>query len=619
MSRSSQPNILIRLWLGFWRGVTALRMAVFNILFLIILAVVIGAIFSGGDKLIVENDSTLVLQPAGLIVEEFSGSPVERLVNEALGQPGGETRLRDLVAVLDQAADDDRITQVLIDTDRLLGLGTSTMRELNAAFTRFRESGKPIVAYGGWMSQGQYLVASMADEVWLDPDGMILIEGYSRFRNFYRDGLDRIGVEVNLFQTGDFKSAAEPWERSDMSEADREASEVLLGGLWQEYLELVAANRGMPVQRLIDLTQNFVDYFEQANGSFADMALEQGLVDRLVSRPEMRAELARRGAPNDNGSFRQVAHSQYLRPEPPRLGRQGQVGIIVAEGLITEGDQPPGTIGADSTSRLIRQAAQDDNIKAVVLRVNSGGGSAFASEVIRRELKALQDAGKPVVVSMGDVAASGGYWIAMGADEVWANPATITGSIGVIGLFPTFEDTLGKIGITVDGVGTTPLAGAFRTDRSLGDEMRSILETFIDAAYQDFLALVATSRGMSIDAVHEVAQGRVWTGRQALELGLVDQLGELDEAVASAARIAGLGEDFRVRYVEPELAPWQQFLSQMGARVIAKAGYESALGLVNGLPPQLQRTLMQDLELVMATTRNGRPGVFAHCLCEVPM
>lgn len=619
MSRSSQPNILIRLWLGFWRSVTALRMAVFNIIFLIVLAVIIGAIFSGGDKLVVEDDSTLVLSPTGIIVEEFSGSPVERLVNEALGQPGGETRLRDLVAVLDQAAEDDRITQVLIDTDRLLGLGTSTMRELNAAFARFRESGKPIVAYGGWMSQGQYMVASMADEVWLDPDGMILIEGYSRFRNFYRDGLDRLGVEVNLFKTGDFKSAVEPWERSDMSEADREASIVLLGGLWQEYLELVAANRGMPVQRLIDLTQNFVDYFEQAEGSFADMALEQGLVDRLVSRPEMRAELARRGAPNDNGSFRQVAHSQYLRPEVPRLGRQGQVGIIVAEGLITEGDQPPGTIGADSTSRLIRQAAQDDNIKAVVLRVNSGGGSAFASEVIRRELKALQDAGKPVVVSMGDVAASGGYWIAMGADEVWANPATITGSIGVIGLFPTFEDTLGKIGITVDGVGTTPLAGAFRADRALGDEMRSILDTFIDAAYQDFLALVATSRGMSVEAVHEVAQGRVWTGRQALELGLVDQLGELDEAVASAARIAGLGEDFRVRYVEPELAPWQQFLSQMGARVIARAGYESALGLVNGLPPQLQRTLMQDLELVMATTRSGRPGVFAHCLCEVPM
>ncbi|MGY6632007.1 MAG: signal peptide peptidase SppA [Wenzhouxiangella sp.] len=619
MSRSSQPNILIRLWLGFWRGVTALRMAVFNIIFLIVLAVIIGAIFSGGDKLIVEDDTTLVLAPAGIIVEEFSGSPVERLVNEALGQPGGETRLRDLVAVLDQAAEDDRITQVLIDTDRLLGLGTSSMRELNAAFARFRESGKPIVAYGGWMSQGQYMVASMADEIWLDPDGMILIEGYSRFRNFYRDGLDRLGVEVNLFKTGDFKSAVEPWERSDMSEADREASIVLLGGLWQEYLELVAANRGMPVQRLIDLTQNFVDYFEQAEGSFADMALEQGLVDRLISRPEMRAELARRGAPNDNGSFRQVAHSQYLRPDVPRLGRQGQVGIIVAEGLITEGDQPPGTIGADSTSRLIRQAAQDDNIKAVVLRVNSGGGSAFASEVIRRELKALQDAGKPVVVSMGDVAASGGYWIAMGADEVWANPATITGSIGVIGLFPTFEDSLGKIGITVDGVGTTPLAGAFRADRALGDEMRSILDTFIDAAYQDFLALVATSRGMSVEAVHEVAQGRVWTGRQALELGLVDQLGELDEAVASAARIAGLGEDFRVRYVEPELAPWQQFLSQMGARVIAKAGYESALGLVNGLPPQLQRTLMQDLELVMATTRSGRPGVFAHCLCEVPM
>ncbi|TVQ41795.1 MAG: signal peptide peptidase SppA [Wenzhouxiangella sp.] len=617
---ASRPNILVRLWLGFWRGLTALRMAVFNILFLVVLALVIGLIIRGGDKLVIEPDTTLVLAPVGIIVEEYTGSPIERAIQEALGQDVPETRLRDLLAVLDQAAEDDRITQVLIDVDRLFGMGTGTMRELNEAFARFRESGKPIVAYGGFMTQGQYFLASQADEIWLDHEGAILIEGYSRFRNYYRDGLDRLGVEVNLFQTGDYKSAMEPWQRSDMSEADREASLHFLAGLWREYLEMVASNRGMPVAVLVELVENFSDYLTEAEGNFGELALEKGLVDRLVSRPELRAEMIRRGAPDDNGSFRQVAHGAFLQPEMPKIMPGDQVAVIVAEGLITEGNQPPGTIGSESTSRKIRQAARDDNVKAVVLRVNSGGGSAFASEIIRREINALRDAGKPVVVSMGNVAASGGYWIAMGADEIWANPATVTGSIGVIGFFPTFEETLSRIGIHTDGVGTTPLAGAFRADRALNAELRSILDTFINAAYRDFLALVAEHRQMSVEAVREVAQGRVWTGSQALEFGLVDQLGGLEEAIASAARIAGLGEDFQVRYVEPELTGWQQFLAEMGASALLRAGLEPGMSrLFNVLPAGLRQNIAEDLALVFEATQAGRPGIMAHCLCEAPM
>ncbi len=617
---ASRPNILVRLWLGFWRGVTALRMAVFNILFLVVLALVIGLIIRGGDKLVIEDDTTLVLQPAGFIVEEYSGSAIERALQEALGQPLQETRKRDLLAVLDQAAEDDRITQVLIDVDRLLGMGTGSMREINEALVRFRESGKPIIAYGGFMTQGQYFFASLADEIWLDHEGAILIEGYSRFRNFYREGLDKIGVEVNLFQTGDYKSAMEPWQRSDMSEADREASLHFLSGLWQEYLDIVARNRGMPVEVLVDLVENFPAYLAEAEGNFGELALEKGLVDRLVSRPELRAEMAQRGAPDDNGSFRQVGHTTFLQPPTPKILPGDQVAVIVAEGLITEGNQPPGTIGSESTSRKIRQAARDDNVKAVVLRVNSGGGSAFASEIIRRELVALRDAGKPVVVSMGNVAASGGYWIAMGADEVWANPATVTGSIGVIGFFPTFEETLSRIGIHTDGVGTTPLAGAFRADRSLNEELRSILDTFINAAYVDFLSLVAEHRQMSVEAVREVAQGRVWTGAQALEFGLVDQLGGLEEAIASAARIAGLGDDFRVTYVEPELTGWQRFLADLGANALLRAGLEPEMSrLFNVLPAGLRQNIAEDLQIVFEATRSGRPGIMAHCLCEAPM
>lgn len=619
MAESNRPNILVRLWLGFWRGLTAFRMAVFNILFLLVLALIVGLIFRGTDKLVIEDDTTLVMTPRGVIVEEYTGTPIERMVNEALGQEVPETRLRDLLTALERAAEDERIAQVLIHTDELWGVGVGVMQELAEAFTEFRQSGKELIAYGGYMGQGQYFLASQADEIWLDHEGMVLLEGFSRYRNYYREGLDRLGVEINLFKTGEYKSAMEPWERDDMSEADREASEYWLGGLWQEFLETLALNRGMPVEVLVDITNNLPDYLKQADGHAAAMALETGLVDRLVSRPELRAELAQRGAPDDNGSYRRVGFKPFIADRAPLRPGPDQVGVIVAEGMIVEGDQPPGTIGSESTSRLIRQAARDDRIKAVVLRVNSGGGSAFASEVIRRELEALRETGKPVVVSMGDVAASGGYWIAMGADEVWAYPTTITGSIGVVGFFPTFEETLGKIGIHTDGVGTTPYAGALRADRSLSEEVRDLLDTMIHATYREFVGLVAEHRQMEVSDVHEVARGRVWSGAQARDRGLVDHLGGLQEAVASAARIAGLGDEFDLTYVEPELTPWQEFLTGMGARALAAAGFEpSGGGMMNWLPRELQDNLRNDLRLVIENTRSGRPGVIAHCLCRAP-
>ena len=254
----------------------------------------------------------------------------------------------------------------------------------------------------------------------------------------------------------------------------------------------------------------------------------------------------------------------------------------------------------------------------MVLRVDSGGGSAFASEVIRRELMALRDAGKPVVVSFGNVAASGGYWIAMGADEIWAYPSTITGSIGIFGFFPTFQDTLAKIGIYTDGVGTTPLSSALRPDLELDDEARQLLQSFIEHGYREFIGLVAEHRDMTLAEVEAVAQGRVWTGAQAQQRGLVDQLGTLEEAIGSAARMAGLGEDFRFSYVQPELKPWQQFLTQMGARAILAAGFDPAGSWMNWLPQELRAGLLADLHLVLDSTRHGRPGVMAHCLCEAP-
>lgn len=621
MAYSNRPNILLRLWLGFWRGVTALRMFVFNVLFLIVLAVVLAVAFSGTDQMVLESDTTLVIDPRGIIVEEYVGTPVERAINEALGQDIQQTRLRDIVAALDHAAEDDRISQVLISTDRMIAMGPGMMQELSEAFQAFRATGKSVIAHGGWMGQGQYFLASLADEIWLNPEGMVILEGYGFYRQYFAEALEKLEVDVNLIRVGEFKSAMEPFIRSDMSDEDREATEYFLGDLWQRYLEMTARNRGMPLEVLADLTENLAGYLEQADGDPARMALDQGLVDRLVTRPEFRSEMAQRGAPDDRDSFRSIGMQGYVEgmravPRPSR----DQVGVIVAQGLITEGSQPPGTIGSESTSRLIRQALSDDDIKAVVLRIDSGGGSAFASEVIRRELVSLRDAGKPVVVSMGNVAASGGYWIAMGADEVWAYPSTITGSIGIFGFFPTFQDTLAKIGIYSDGVGTTPYAGALRPDRAMDDEIRRLLQSLIENGYREFIGLVAEYRDMDLDEVDAVAQGRVWSGAQAQQRGLVDQLGTLNQAIVSAARIAGVGEEYQVRYVEPELKPWQQFLTQLGAQAITAAGFEPRSGMLDLLPGEVRASLVRDVRrLYQATEGSGRPGVIAHCLCDVPL
>ena len=613
-----RPNLLVRIWRGFWNGLTAFRMAVFNILFLLVLAWIIRIVFFSGGGVTVEDSTVLVIEPNGMIVEEYTGTPAERAINQALGQELPETRLRDVLRALDLAADDDRITHVLLRTDRLLGIAPGTLTELAAAVERFRESGKPVIAHGSAMLQGSYGFAALADEVWLHPDGMVMVEGYSYFRNYFNEALEKLQVDVHLFRVGEFKSAAEPYIRDSMSEADREAAEYWIGGLWQEYLDLVAAHRGMPVERLAGIVDGFVDLLEQAGGDPSAAALDAGLVDRLMTHPEVRTELAQRAAGDEDGGFRRIGMGDYLAlPRPPDLVER-KVGIVVAAGPITEGVQPPGTIGSESTSRLLRRAARDDSVHAVVLRIDSGGGSAYASEVIRQEMVALTEAGKPVVVSMGDVAASGGYWIAMGADEVWAYPNTITGSIGIFGLFPTFQDTLDLVGIHTDGFGVTPLAGAFRPDMDLPETAARAIQAIIGHGYEVFIGLVAEHRDMSAGAVRDVASGRVWTGRQARDRGLVDQLGTLEEAVASAARMAGIADEYETIYVQPQRSAIERFLVGMGAEAFAHAGIDRVARRAMPLSFLGGDLVAQFRAIAAASERRQRIEVIAHCACEAP-
>lgn len=626
MTDTKQRNFLVRAWLGFWRGVTALRMGVFNVIFLIVLVAIISSMLSGDDEVEIKEGTTLIINPKGVIVEQKSGSPIDEIVGEVTGEADPQVQLRDLVAVLEAAADDDRIKQVLISVDGFSGMGAGMMLEVSDAFAEFKQSEKRVIAYGGSMETAQYFLASLADEIWLDQDGAVMLEGYGRFRQYYADALEKLDVDVNLWRVGTYKSAMEPYILNGQSEADREAALFYLNDLWQRYLQMVSQNRGMTVEVLDDIVMNFREHIERADGNMAQVALDRGLVDRLISRPEMRAEMASLGAPDDEDSYLNITMNTYLSQIDDESDADvGRVGIIVAEGTITEGNQPAGSIGSESTSRLIRNALNDDSIKAVVLRVNSGGGSAFASEVIRRELLALKDAGKPVVVSMSNVAASGGYWIAMGADEVWAYPSTITGSIGIFGFFPTFQNTFAKIGVYTDGVGTTPYAGGVRPDREISDEIGDLFQSVIEFGYREFIGLVSEYRNMTPEEVDQVAQGRVWTGVQAQERGLVDQLGTLKEAVASAARQASLGEDFEITYVEPELSEFEKFVTQFSAQALGWVGFEefvlraSSHPLLQLIPSTYQWRLMNELQRVNQATEAGQRGVMAHCLCEGPL
>jgi protease-4 len=466
------------------------------------------------------------------------------------------------------------------------------------------------------MTQHQYYLASLADEVWLAPDGMVWIDGYANIRNFFAEGLEKLSVKINLFRVGEYKSAMEPLIRNDMSPEAREASLFWLGDLWQNYLDGVTRHRGIPPQALSAALADLPARIEAAGGSFAEFALREGLVDRLLTGPEARQALALTGAPNRSGDgFRAVGHADYLGlvTPPAALPPRHDVKILVAEGEIVAGRQGPGFISATTTVQQLREIGGDATVKAVVLRVNSPGGDAQASEQIRLELAALQEAGKTVVVSMGDVAASGGYWIAMSADEIWASPNTITGSIGVFGFLPTIDESLARMGIYTDGVGTTDLAGTLRIDRPLDPELGRMLQASTERVYEQFIDQVSEHRGKSPEAIEAVARGRVWSGTQAQERGLVDQLGSLDEAVDAAARMAGLGSDYRAGYFQPSLPPFEAFLAELTGGVVAR------LPLASATPALAPRGFVADLlaDLRSLADGDGRFQVAAHCLCEV--
>jgi protease-4 len=620
---TSAPGFLGR-WFGrFWRLLDGARRLLLNLLFLALIVALAWAFATRGPAAL-QDKTVLVLNLNGPVVEQHSGSWRDAALGRARGERAQQVQLRDLLAVLDAAAQDPHITQVLLVLDEFQGAGLATLHEISLALQRFKAAGKPVVAWGSHFDQRQYFVAAAANEVWMHPMGMVQLEGYGRYRNYYRDALDKLGVTVNLIRVGTYKSFGEPFTENGPSPASIEAEGLLNQGLWRSYTDGVEQARRLPAGSLMHGIDELPQRMAAAGGDLARVALDAKLVDGLKTRDELRQLMIERGARDEESkTFRQLSFDEYLmRLKPKRDG--DAVAVVVAEGEIGDGEAPPGRIGGLSTAALIRKAREDDQVKALVLRVDSPGGSAFGAELIRRELELTRAAGKPVVVSMGDLAASGGYWVSMAADEVIADAATVTGSIGVFVLLPTAEKTLDKLGVHTGGVTTTWLGGAYDPRRAIDPRFVALLQSSVDHTYAEFIAKVAAARKRTPAQIDAVAQGRVWTGAQALQRGLVDRLGSYREALAIAAqrgKLAGADSgQFRVTYLEREPGRLQQLLEMFDGTVLeGLASRVDSLLPGAALPLEATREMRHDLLWLAELTQQRQPFVLAvHCLCGDP-
>ena len=599
-----------RLLAGCWKTLTFLRSAVLNLAFVALVVFALILVFSGrGAKL--PQKAALVLSPSGTIVEQRS----ESLLSSSLldEDSAAETLLQDIIDAVDHAAGDPHIQAIYLDVSKLNNAGLSKLQDIGAALKRFRASGKIIIAATDYYLQKPYYLAAYADRVYVHPMGGILLTGFGIYQNYYKSALDKLLVQFHVFKVGSYKSALEPVMRNDMSPFDKEANSALLSVLWDSYKAEVGGLRGIAPQSIDDYINNFPAQLAGFRGNAAALALSRRLVDGIKTQDEIRDELIQLvGEDRTSHSYSQVRMEDYLKsihPSPGTTGPGHRIGLIVASGVILEGTQPAGRIGGDSLSALIRQARQDDRIRAVVLRIDSPGGSAFASDQIRRELEITRRAGKPVVVSMGSMAASGGYWIATAADEIWSTPTTITGSIGIFGAFPTFEKSLDAIGVNNDGVGTTRMSDAFNLNRSMNPLLGEAMDQIIEQGYRTFIDRVAEGRQMTVEAVEKVAEGRVWAGLTAREIGLVDKLGSKREAIESAAQKAGL-DRYTIEKIEQPLTRRERLLKFINELVIAVCRQG-----INVLSPQAAEWLKILAAPGIDTVRmlNDPRGVYAYC------
>ncbi len=619
-------NLFKRILSAIWWLFTLTRSVVLNLIFIIFFISFIVIIASDKDPIKVPEKTALVLNLVGDLVEQkHEINPMDAFLNEALGQEEDrpEVLLADVIDVINRAKNDVRVELLVLQLQGLRNAGLTKLQDVGKALVDYKSSGKKVVALGDHFSQDQYYLASHADDIWLNPQGFMLLDGYGRYKMYFKSALEKLAIKQHIFRVGTFKSAVEPFLRDDMSEAAKEANKLWLSDLWGQYKQDVATQRGFSIENFDESIADLLNKFSLSNSSFAQYALSNKWVDQLKTRDQMRAELINLVGENKKGdSYSHIGFKDYLTAMTHAKSHDNhstnKVAIIVAKGTILNGSQKSGKIGGDSTAKLLRKARMNKQVKAVVLRVDSPGGSAFASEIIRQEVELLKAAGKPVIASMGTYAASGGYWISAPADKIYAAPSTITGSIGIFGMMMTFEDSLSKLGIHTDGVGTTDISG-FGPTQPLSEGMAQLFQLSINKGYQDFISLVAQNRDMTLEEVDAIAQGRVWSGSKAKELGLVDELGNLTDAVVAAAKLAEL-EQYETLLIEKEPSSRNKFLQQMigkSSSLLAFSHLSSsdlmAPSIANNMPVT---QLFGQLQKQLATMDqfNDPQGIYTLCL-----
>ncbi|EBI7175227.1 signal peptide peptidase SppA [Salmonella enterica] len=555
-----------------WRVLNFVREMVLNLFFIFLVLVGVGIWMQIGNGNNSEQTArgALLLDISGVIVDKPS-------TNHRLGALGRqlfgassdrlqENSLFDIVNAIRQAKDDRNITGIVLDLKNFTGADQPSMRYIGKALREFRDSGKPVFAVGENYSQGQYYLASFANKIWLSPQGQVDLHGFATNGLYYKTLLDKLKVSTHVFRVGTYKSAVEPFIRDDMSPAAREADSCWIGELWQNYLHTVSANRQISPQQLFPGAQAIIDGLTSVGGDTAKYALDHKLVDALASSADVEKALTKQfGWSKTENNYRAISYYDYSLKTPADTG--GTIAVIFANGAIMDGEETPGNVGGDTTASQIRDARLDPKVKAIVLRVNSPGGSVNASEVIRAELAAARAAGKPVVVSMGGMAASGGYWISTPANYIVASPSTLTGSIGIFGVINTVENSLSSIGVHSDGVSTSPLADISMT-KALSPEVQQMMQLSIEYGYKRFITLVADARKRTPEQIDKIAQGHVWTGEDAKANGLVDSLGDFDDAVAKAAELAKL-KQWHLDYYQDEPTVLDMVMDSMTGSVRA--------------------------------------------------
>ena len=610
-------RLISAIFKGIWKTINFIRLAIINLFFILILTLIyFGYTKTDAPEPKVKQASALMLNLSGPIVEQRSQiNPMDSFTGSLLSRnTPRENVLFDVVDTIRYAKDDDMITGLILNLQDMPGTGLTKLRYIAKAINEFKESGKPVYAIGDYYSQSQYYLASYADKIFMSPDGGILLQGYGAYTLYYKTLLEKLDINTHVFRVGTYKSAIEPFVRDDMSEAAKESATTWLTQLWEAYVHDVTKNRNVTHNVITPSMDTFLKQLKSVNGNIALLTQKLGLVDELVTRQQFRSAMTDAFGKKGKDSYQMISYYDYQAIVTPEFKNYADdIAVVVANGAIMDGRQPRGTVGGDTLSSLLRQAKNNDKVKAVVLRVNSPGGSAFASEVIRNEIQALKEAGKPVVVSMSGIAASGGYWISTSADKIVAQPTTLTGSIGIFSVIATVEKGLKKVGINNDGVGTTPFAGIGIT-RGLSEKAGQAIQLGIEHGYHRFISLVSESRNMSLDAVDKIAQGRVWTGRDAMHAGLVDQMGDFDDAVALAAELANV-DSYNLYWVEEPLSPTEQLLQQLADQLNVSSGLDISALLPESMQP-LGKQLMQDAKVL--SSFNDPQGMYALCLtCQV--